>query len=224
MADKPSITLPKRAQDITGRRFGKLVALSYKGVQQNHSLWHFQCDCGNTAYVLATAVLSGKQVSCGCHKASLNRVHRTPLRANISEYHSYRNMLDRCYNEKYRNYHRYGGRGIAVCERWRNGVGQLSGFDCFLEDMGAKPSSGLQIDRVDGALGYSPENCRWATAREQQNNKENNRLLTVNGVTRRLADWAKDLGMTPQSLHNRLKRGMDPHIAVTKQKRKYKPA
>ena len=125
-------------------------------------------------------------------------------------------MLDRCYTPTCANYHNYGGRGITVCDRWREG-----GFKVFISDMGPRPTPQHSIDRVDNNKGYSPENCRWATKKEQARNMRTNRLLTHNGVTATVAEWAEKLGVTITCITDRLdKLGMTVEEAVTTPKRK----
>jgi hypothetical protein len=114
------------------------------------------------------------------------------------EHRSWRAMLSRCENPKAAAYERYGGRGIAVCERWQS-------FDAFLADMGARPE-GTSLDRINNDGGYEPGNCRWATISEQMRNTRQTRLLTHEGVTMCLGDWAERLGLSRGGLEHRLER------------------
>jgi hypothetical protein len=109
------------------------------------------------------------------------------------------NMLARCYNPEIPAYGNYGGRGITVCERWRNS------FLAFLEDMGKRPAPRHTIERIDNDLGYSPENCTWATWKQQSRNGRRNRLITFCGRTKCLTDWATEIGISYQTLSFRLK-------------------
>lgn len=110
-------------------------------------------------------------------------------------------MNRRCYNPKLREWHRYGGRGISVCDRWRNS------FAAFLEDMG-DPGPGFQLDRVDNDAGYSKTNCRWATAKANSNNRRDNRLITANGETLTLAQWSDRTGLCRSSIQRRIAKGL----------------
>lgn len=112
-------------------------------------------------------------------------------------YRIWSGMKTRCYNESEKCYKDYGAKGITVCDRW------LNSFVNFLEDMGEAPE-GLTLDRIDSTKGYSPENCRWATMREQQNNRSNNRVIEYNGESRTLAEWARILNAPYDCLHARL--------------------
>src|ERR1700749_3089488 len=108
----------------------------------------------------------------------------------------WRRMRDRCRKPSDRAYSRYGGRGIALCERWH-------AFENFLADMGERPA-GKTLERIDNSLGYSPENCRWATYIEQNNNRRDNRWLTFKGETKTLAQWCRDLGLPQKAIQQRL--------------------
>jgi len=124
------------------------------------------------------------------------------------EYTSWRGMRQRCGNANANHYENYGGRGIQVCEDW-------SSFSAFLEDMGPKPSSHHQIDRIDNDGDYAPDNCRWATRKEQGANRSNTRLITFGGVTKPLRAWSRDLKIPCSTLHDRLRRGWSVQRAFT---------
>lgn len=116
-------------------------------------------------------------------------------------------MITRCHNPNSKSYPGYGGRGIFVCDRWRK-------FENFYADMGDPPAD-MSLDRINGNLGYSPDNCRWATAKEQRANSRTVRLLTFNGETFNVSEWAERLGINPSSLTERLDRGWPLEIALT---------
>jgi hypothetical protein len=115
-----------------------------------------------------------------------------------SEHAIWRGILQRCYNPRSKDYHRYGARGITVCLRW-------AVYQNFLEDMGPRPSRGHQVDRVDNDAGYGPENCRWATLSEQQSNTRRNRRWEKDGKIFTLTEWAGFLGISKELAHWRMK-------------------
>jgi len=140
----------------------------------------------------------GKHTKAGGHSAK-----KSP------EYNSWKMMKSRCYSRNATSYHRYGGRGITVCERWRNS------FLDFLADMGPRPTN-TTLDRYPDKDGnYEPGNCRWATRKEQQNNTIQTRLLTLNGETMCLKDWAKRIGISQRSVSHRLASGWSVEKALS---------
>lgn len=154
--------------DLTNQRFGRLIAIA-PGPAKSKS-WRCRCDCGTVRDFRMTHLRSGHTKSCGClHRelfAQLKTRHGDCKRRSptSSEYYSWLAMKSRCGNPKTDKYHYYGGRGISVCERWRND------FTAFLADMGRKPSSRHSIDRINNDGNYEPGNCRWATTGEQKLN------------------------------------------------------
>lgn len=125
------------------------------------------------------------------------------------EYNSWRGMIERCERKAHRGYADYGGRGIKVCDRWRNS------FPAFLADMGAKPGPGYSIERRENAKGYEPGNCFWATRKEQNRNKRNNRLITIDGQSKTAPEWAEIAGVAAATILCRIDRdGLTPEEAI----------
>lgn len=130
------------------------------------------------------------------------------------EWATYQGMIARCKNPQNPNYIRYGARGIRVCDRWRDD------FVNFLADMGRSPGPGYSLERIDNDGDYTPENCRWATVKEQSRNRRNSKRITYQGVTLTQAEWAERIGIDQGTLHSRLKCGWTVERALTQPLRK----
>lgn len=159
--------------DLRGLKFGRLTPIEQiKGLRSGRlqTLWVCQCDCGNIYRATPSALRRayGGVKSCGCGRRA-NRL--TAPYAKTREYKSWWNAILRCENPTIRSYESTGGRGITVCSRWRNGEDGKTGFECFIEDMGYRPTPNLSLDRINNDGNYEPGNCRWATAKEQANNR-----------------------------------------------------
>ncbi len=131
-----------------------------------------------------------------------------------SVYWRWQHMIVRCHNPKDKDYPRYGGRGITVCDRWRYGEEGLSGFEWWLLDLGPVPFKGASIERVDGTKGYSPDNCCRESTQQQANNKRTNRHVTAWGQTLTIAQWSRIVGIGPKAIRYRLEQGVDPEEAL----------
>lgn len=153
--------------DITGHRFGRLVALERVDRPKNQWRWLCKCDCGGKRVVGRGDLTSGKTSSCGCLR--VERQWHTHRMTKSGEYNSWRAMHERCRNQKSKHFKYYGGRGIIICDRWYL-------FENFLEDMGKRPI-GYTLDRIDPHGNYEPPNCRWATRLLQSQNQR--RWLSV---------------------------------------------
>lgn len=152
-------------------------------------------------------------------KGSENTAYKhgfAPRGKRNSIYWRWRRMIARCHIPSDESYPRYGGKGITVCDRWRWGDEARSGFEYFLFDMGPSPFPKATIEREDNAKGYGPNNCRWASPREQANNRSSNRLVTARGQTMTVAQWARLVGLSRQALRYRLEQGADPEEAIFK--------
>lgn len=198
-----------RFQDLTGKAFGRWVVIRFVGQQGKSrcSLWLCRCRCGAEKVVSGPVLTKGASRSCGCLFKEIASTHG---RSKTSEYRCWMGAIRRCYNKHTKDYPDYGGRGITVCDRWRHD------FAAFLADMGHRPSPRHSIERKDTDGPYSPENCCWATAKEQGRNKRNNRLLTFRGTTCPMSEWAELLGISLQTISSRIHQmGWPPEKALS---------
>lgn len=193
------------AVDLTMRVFGRLLVLYVNGRTNSNGLrWDCECDCGKIVNVSSGNLISGHTKSCGClgrENVIRSRFKHGGKKLNKEEYISWCGMKKRCYNSNEKNYCYYGGRGIVVCDRW------LNSFENFISDMGKKPSKKHSLDRIDTNGIYEPSNCRWATSNEQNINKRNFLIIKAFGKEMSLADWAKELNTSKNSIRHRVKRG-----------------
>lgn len=190
--------------DRIGQRVGKLMVIERVANKQEgnsvRACWLCVCDCGNkivaTGQNLSKALLGkGGTRSCGCLMGKT--IKHGLFDARI--YGVWANMIQRCTNPKNSGFKSYGGRGITVCDEWRD-------FRNFYADMGHAPSS-RTLDRRNNSLGYSKENCRWATKKEQGNNRRSNLYITLCGKKQTLSQWAEETGLSDFCIASRLRSG-----------------
>lgn len=162
--------------NLVGQRFGRLTVTARAGILRKQSAWACRCSCGSEVFLPANYLRSGDTTSCGCllreHQTKGSVVHGHAIVGSTSPtYNSWRAMHERCRLPSHPAYKNYGGRGVAVCDRWRS-------FPAFLADMGERPE-GLTIDRIDVNKGYEPSNCRWATRTQQIANRRSTRKVAA---------------------------------------------
>ena len=182
--------MAKAGPDLTGKTFGRLLVVRMLAERTKDGIIQYlcRCDCSAEKTVPKGSLVAGYTKSCGCLNrenaaASLGKYggHSRARKVYLSESQCYAGLIYRCVNPKSPDYEAYGGRGITVCDRWLRGEYGKAGFDCFLEDMGPKPSPDLSIDRIDNDCGYSKDNCQWASADQQAGNRRKH-WRQVNGV------------------------------------------
>lgn len=197
-----------------GDVFVRLEVVGYGGRDKHGRLLRVcRCECGKEIETPPGYLMNGDTKSCGClatdqlAKRNAGRVKKHP-NGLPKGYWTWQAMRNRCGSKSSKDYPRYGGRGIKVCERWQKS------FECFIADMGEKPD-GATIDRIDNDGDYTPENCRWATATTQANNRRNSVYLTHDGTTLTLSQWARRVGIKVVTLNQRLSHGWSIADALT---------
>ena len=200
-------------KDLTDKRFGRLLVLKFEGNgKHGESLWECQCDCGNIKIVSAGHLTNGDTRSCGClYRETRHTFGKTHGESKNRLYKIWVGIKIRCHDEQNGSYHKYGKRGIEVCEEWRNS------YEAFRDwALSNGYTDKLTLDRKDNNGNYCPDNCRWATQKEQQNNRRNNHLLTYNDETLTISQWNDRLGFTRGTISQRLnKLGWSVEKALT---------
>jgi hypothetical protein len=206
--------------EMLGAKFGRLTVISHAGHKGSALCWLCRCECGKEKVVRGNDLRSKNTTSCGCLRVELGRERGSGSRkhgesanggSNSVEYQAWAQMLTRCRNPKDKRYPDYGGRGIAVCERWHV-------YENFLADMGRRPVNEpgrrmYSLDRINNDGNYEPDNCRWATSKEQNNNQRRRkaappqRLIEIDGVSRTLTEWTTLTGVPRKTFYNRCTAG-----------------
>lgn len=203
-------------------RFGRMLVEEVVMVPFQKTKAICLCDCGTRKTVQMQNLRNGRTQSCGClqleRSVAATRTHGlTPSDGTKPPlYATWANMIERCTSPTSTHYKWYGSRGISVCQRWRSGEGALTGFECFILDMGPRPSPRHTVDREDNNGNYEPANCRWATLVEQANNRSNNRVIEAFGQTMTLAEATRRYSkITSSGVMKRLRQGWSSEAALT---------
>lgn len=193
----------RKVLNMIGRRFGRWTVVSESAERGKGGSVRYlcKCDCGNEKVVSGDALRKGDSQSCGCYNLDVVRKFgKTKYKDKL--YSIRRSMLDRCHNKNNKSYANYGARGITVCEEWRNS------YETFKEWAFANGyKEGLWIERIDNDKGYSPDNCYWATPKEQQRNKRTNRIVNYNGKEMCVTDAAEASGINTFTITRRIELG-----------------
>lgn len=195
---------------LEGRSFGRWTSIERSGRRGYNILWRCRCVCGTVKDVVQSNLVSGTSKSCGCRKHDVGVKHGAARRGSVwPEFYVWKAMIDRCHNKNSQGFARYGGRGIRVCDEWRQD------FSAFISDLGRRPSVNHTIERVDNSLGYFAGNCKWATHIEQDRNKRTSRKVAFNGRSLTVAEWSEVTGISDRTLIWRLNAGWPPDSALT---------
>lgn len=207
MPDANATPKGRKFTDITGLRFGRWTVLRYSHSDQHRfTQWECRCECGTVRVVSRQGLRSGKSQSCGClhverHTARL--ITHGMTNDPTGTYRVWKQIISRCNCPSATHFNHYGGRGIKVCDAWSG----REGFATFARDMGTRPSPTHSIDRIDVNGNYEPGNCRWATNRDQCRNKRTTHILTHEGESLCVTDWAAKRGWKVEVIHTRLRLG-----------------
>lgn len=206
-----------KALDLVGEKYGRLTVLKKLPERKRKCvMWLCLCDCGNTDEVTTSEIRSGKHLSCGCYqKERASETNSTHRNSRTRLHRIWCAMIQRCENENHVGYGNYGGRGVRVCDEWRNS------FHAFREwALCNGYSDELTIERLDVDGNYCPENCKWATRHEQMNNTRRTKYFEYNGEKRTLREWSNITGIPFTRLKGRLQRGWTIERALTEDRRK----
>lgn len=201
--------------DLTGMKFGRLTVISRgeDAINKNgrhRARWNCVCDCGKNVLVYGDNLRDGKSTSCGCiTKEVLSSRQKTHGDSNKHLYWAWKSIKARCYNKNTRYYNYYGGRGIQMCDEWKN---SYEAFRDWAYTSGY--TQGLSIDRIDNDDNYSPANCRWVTRDVQANNKRNNIMVEHEGITHNVTEWCNLLGLKAKTIFTRIYAGHSPEEAI----------
>ncbi|MGH1280534.1 hypothetical protein [Bacillus basilensis] len=190
------------SKDYTGKRYGKLSVVS-REVKNNRSYYKCLCDCGEYVITRSDSLTSGKTKSCGCLSVETNRkVHSKHKDSNTRLYRIYQKMRNRCNDPKNYRFTRYGGRGITVCDEWKN---DYESFKKWALEHGYNDK--LTIDRINNDGNYEPNNCRWTDVKTQSNNTSRNKYIEYKGETKTLVQWCEELNYSYSSTRNMIAKG-----------------
>lgn len=204
----------RKREDLTGKKFNKWTVLHFSHRGKPYSkYWVCECDCGTIRPVEGSALKSGASKSCGCWRREVMRNQTWTQTHGLSKtrlHDTWGKMIRRCEQPKDKRWERYGGRGISICDEWRN---DFLAFYNWAMDNGY--SDELTIDRINNDGNYEPSNCRWATAKQQSSNRSRTRFYTIDGVTKHLTDWCETYAIGYHKVWYRLKRGCTIEEALT---------
>ena len=205
--------------DLTGKKFNRLTVLEKAYRKNNKNYWRCICDCGKEVFVDAQKIRNWHTKSCGCYKYEMNKERLSKHKLSKTRlYVLYRSILQRCYWEKTEHYSNYGGRGITVCDEWLNDFKSFYDWayaNGYKEEKLPSGTNKWTIDRIDNDKGYSPDNCRFVTMKEQCLNRSTTVKLTYNGITLTRKEWAKKVGINEHTIKRRMYDGWSVEEALS---------
>lgn len=191
-----------RFVDLSGQKFGRLTVIGRAQNKGNKTMWLCKCDCGNETVVAGGNLKNSHTQSCGCFgDESRVETHTTHGMSETKLYSTWLSRKRRCFSPEYPAYHNYGGRGISMCDEWKND------FGAFYRDVSKLPhfeEEGYSLERIDNDGDYEPSNCKWATHKEQANNRRSNILITYNNKKQTLKQWTDELGLDYKKIRRRI--------------------
>ena len=198
--------------NLLNQKFGRLTVISQEKTNFGKTMWKCKCECGNFTIVTSTNLTCERIKSCGCiRKEQIIQRNTTHNERHTHLYEIWKSLKQRCYNPKNHGYHNYGGRGIVVCEEWRNNFQAFSQWaysnGYSLENHNKDEKSKLTIDRIDVNGNYEPSNCRWVTRKIQANNLRHTKFFTINGETHSLVEWCELLDLDYKNIYSRIYKG-----------------
>lgn len=204
-----------RVVSLNGRRFGRLLVLCRAENLHNRVAWKCICNCGNIKTATSSDLKSGKVLSCGClRKETAAKTGKSNTMHGMTKtrlWQIWSSMKQRCHNKNSPHYQNYGARGITVCDEWKQG------FEAFGEwALSNGYQDNLTLDRIDNNLGYYPDNCRWATWKQQENNRRDTVMVVIGGLERTLTDWSEFSGIARATLSERIRNNWPEHELLIK--------
>lgn len=220
----PEIKRQVTHDHFCGEKYGMLTLIKLDGYRlcgrSRNPYFLCKCDCGKLKRAELRSMRAGTTLSCGCLLAKSTKTRFiTHGMSKSAEYQARKGMIRRCYNKKHISYKNYGGRGVTVCDRW------IKSFENFFEDMGLKPDKDYTLERIDNNKGYSKENCKWATWKEQNNNRRaycTKKNIIYNGESKSMSEWVRILKVGDSWLFNKVNKQKLDFAEIVNQSKTYK--
>lgn len=206
-----------KSEEWIGFKQGELTIIAFEGLQRfgrgRAARFRFRCSCGKEFSAQKSNVIGRGRMDCGHSVVAKWTIPRGAT--NDPHYKAWQHMIDRCQNPKNKSFKDYGGRGIKVCDRWIMGDRSKTGFDCFLADMGPRPTIRHTLERIRVTGNYEPGNCMWLPKPDQSKNRRTVRLIRLGDRVKTIPDWCKETGVGYETALWRIKHGWPPEKALT---------